>query len=97
MANWTPISPWKLGPCQTVTVGAAHHESTAFGGQTRAVLISATADCHVRIGNAAVAVSTDTLIRSAYPPLVFGCTPDETVSVIQDSAGGLLYVTELTH
>jgi len=72
--------------------------ATVVGSQTRAVLISATSDCHVRIGPATeTALATDTLIRSAYPPLVFGCSAGDTVAVIQDAAGGTLYVTELSH
>lgn len=98
MASWTPISPWKLGACQTVAIGGAHAETaTPFNGQTRALLIEATADCHIVIGPSPVATSSSTLIRSAYPPLVFGCSSGDKVSVIQDSAGGTLYVTELTH
>lgn len=98
MASWTPISPWRLGACQTVAIGGSHAETgTAFNAQTRAVLIAATSDCHIVIGTSPVATSSGTLIRSAYPPLVFACGPTDKVSVIQDSAGGTLYVTELTH
>ncbi len=97
MASWTPISPWRLGATQTVAIGGAHAESSAVGAQTRAVLISATSDCHIVIGANPTATTSTTLIRSAYPPLVFAATPGDKVSVIQDSAGGTLYVTELTH
>lgn len=61
-------------------------------------MISATADCHVRIGTPTqTAVSTDTLIRAAYPPLIFTCQPTEVIAVIQDATTGVLYVTPLDH
>lgn len=94
---WFPVSPWKLMGAQKLSVGSAAVGSTPVGSQTRAVLISATTDCHVRIGQNAVAVAADTLIRSGWPPLIFGCAPGDIVSVIQDAAAGNLYVTELTH
>lgn len=43
------------------------------------------------------ATTSDTLIKANYPPLVFGIAPGDLVAVIQDAAGGSLYVTELTH
>lgn len=98
MSHWTPISPWKLGAVQKVTVGASHAETSAFTStQTRAVLLVATTDCHIRIEKGAVAAATDTLLKAAHPPIVLGCTPEQVVSVIQDTAGGFLYVTELSH
>lgn len=98
MGGWTPISPWKLGKAQTVAIGAASASSVAVGTETRAVLISATANCHIRVGHPTqTAVAADTLILNSYPPLVFGCAPGDVVAVIQDSAAGTLYVTELTH
>jgi Fe2+ transport system protein FeoA len=45
----------------------------------------------------ATAVSTDTPLYSTDPLLVLGIVPGEQVSVIQDTAGGTLWVTELTH
>lgn len=91
------IAPWRLLQSHTVAIGAAHAESAAMGSQTRAVLLSATADCHVAIGKGAQATMNDTLIKAAYPPIVLACSPADVVSVIEDSAAGTLYVTELTH
>ncbi len=97
MGGWTPVSPWKLGAAQTVAIGASSVDSSAVGSETRALLISATSDCHIVINGNPTATATSTLIRSAYPPLVFGCGPGDKVAVIQDSASGTLYVTELSH
>lgn len=97
MSRWTPIAPWRLGAAHTVAIGATHAESPAMGTETRAVLLSGTTDFHVRIGQGAAAASTDTLIKAAYPPIVLGCAPGDVVSVIQDSAAGTAYITELTH
>lgn len=96
--GWTPISPWKLGTVQTVSfTGTAGTVTNGFGSETRAILIRVTADAHVRIGQSPTAVSTDTLIKATDSPLVFGCSPTDKISAIQDSAGGTLYVTELSH
>lgn len=96
----TPISPWRLiTPAVTATIGAASVSTTAAPQGVHAVMLEATGDCHVRIGPPTqTAVATDTLIRSAYPPLIFGISPTEVIAVIQDAAAtGTLYATWLTH
>lgn len=98
--GWNVVAPWKLqiGKGQVVAVGSAAANSTAVGSSTQAVLLSATTNCHVRIGQPGVAaVATDTLIKATDGPIVLGCTPGDEISVIQDSAAGNLSVTELTH
>lgn len=97
MSRWQPISPWKLGKCQTVAIGATHAESTAQVAPYQAVLVRATADCHILTGVSAAASATDTLIKASDPPLVLALQPGEVVSVIEDSATGTLFVTPLTH
>ena len=94
---WYPISPWKLGAVQKLSIGAAPTQATAFNGQTKALLLVATADCHVRTGGNPTAVATDTLIKAAHPPIVIGIGVGDLISVIQDSTTGSLYVTELSH
>lgn len=98
MSGAMPISAWRIiAPCATATIGAASQATSVAPNGVHAVLIEATGDCHIRIG-AGAAVSTDTLIRSAYPPLVFAISPGETVTVIQDAAAtGTLFATWLTH
>ena|ERR1700758_2769506 len=103
MGGWTPISPWKLaiGTAQVVTSGAASAASTPVGSETRALLIYASASVHIRISqgtNAAdPAVATDTFIPGGASPMVLGCSPGDRVKVIQDTAGGTVYITELTY
>lgn len=99
--GWSPVSPWKFieGGAQKVPFTTTA-TSAAVGTETRAILVRVTADAHIRItspGAAAVAVATDWLIRSSDPPLVFGCTPGQVVSVVQDATGGYLSLQELTH
>lgn len=97
-SGWTPISPWRLGTVQKIAIGAASASATAVGAQTRAVLIVATSDCHIRYGNGTqTAVATDTLIKAAHPPVVLAVSPSDVIAVIQDAAAGSLYITELTH
>lgn len=98
MSGAMPISAWRIiAPCVTASIGASSQATTAAPNGVHAVLIQATGDCHIRIGNGA-AVGTDTLIRSAYPPLIFAIAPGDTVTVIQDAAAtGTLYATWLTH
>jgi hypothetical protein len=96
----TPIAAWRpITPAVTATIGASSASTGAAPAGVHAALIQGTGDCHFRIGPPAqTAVSTDTLIRSAYPPLVFGVSPGEVVAVIQDAtATGTLFVTWLTH
>lgn len=97
MSKWTPISPWRLYKSSTVTIGASSTQSSTFDAAVKAIMISATADCHIVIGLNAAATAAATLIRAAYPPLIFATAPGELIAVIQDSTGGTLYVTELTH
>jgi len=91
------ISPYRLGAVQTVSfTGTAASLLNALGSGTQAFLCTATQDCHIRVGKNPTAVSTDTLIKAGVP-YVFGINAQETVSVIQDSTGGTLYFTELSH
>lgn len=90
--------PWKLGPSQDITTGAASVSAAAVGGQTYAVLITATVSCRIRIGHGAqVAVATDTLVPGNAQGRVYACAPGDIVAAIQDAAGGKCNVTELTH
>jgi hypothetical protein len=72
-----------------------------MGAETRALLLYASSSCHIRISNktnaADPAVATDTFIPGAGSPMVLGCSPGDRVKVIQDSGGGTLYISELTH
>ena len=95
MSNPTGIVVRQQNAGQNLTFGVASVTSAAFGSQTYAIRVSAlTANCHVRIGPTAVA--TDMLIKYTDQPQYISARPGETISVIQDSAGGVLNVVELT-
>lgn len=99
MANWVPISPMRpiAGTGQNLTLGAASVSSTAFGSQTYAVFLSATGNCHIRLGTAPTAVATDMLIKSTDHPIAIKVAPGEKIAVIQDGAStGTLNIIEAT-
>ncbi len=99
MSKGYTVAPWRLvlGTGQNVAVGASSVQSTAVGAQTRAVLISTTGNCHIRIGQSPTAVATDTLIKATDPPIVLACGTADKVAVIQDGAStGNCNITELT-
>lgn len=59
-------------------------------------VISATAACHVRWGKGAqTAVTTDLYIAANTPPVPINTAGSTHFAVIQDSAGGNLYITPL--
>ena len=100
MGGWVPLSPWKpiAGSGQNVSIGAASTQAAnKFGAQTRACYVYASANCHIRIGQNPTAVATDTFIVGGASGVVLGCNPNDLIAVIQDSAGGTLNVTDLTH
>lgn len=95
MSNPTGVVVRQQNAGQNLTFGAASVTSTAFGTQTYAIRVSCiTSNCHVRIGS--VAVATDMLVKASDPPQYISARPGETLSVIQDAAGGTLNVVELT-
>lgn len=88
---------YRLGAAQEVTTGAASAASTAFGAQTFAVLLSATAACRILVGDG----TPTALATSTYLPanvfLTVTCNPGQRVAAIQESGAGKLSVTELTN
>lgn len=91
-----PFRPSTSAAGQNLTLGAASVASAAVGTQTYSVQLSATGNCHVAIGRAAV--TTDMLLKATDPPLQIAIGPGSTVNVIRDaSATGTLNIVELTH
>ena len=84
------------GNDQKVAVGAASAASAAVGAQTYAVLLSTSTNCHIAFGTAPVATTSNWLLKATDPGLVLGIAPGEKIAVIQDTAGGSLYIMELT-
>jgi hypothetical protein len=60
--------------------------------------VSTTGNCHLRLGNAPVAVATDMLIKASDPPIMLKVAPGEKIAVIQDGAStGTCNIIEVTH
>lgn len=75
--------------------GTSAAVTNAFGSQTYRVRLWATTDCHVVFAGSPTATTSD-MPLTARVPEYFSVNPGEKVAAIQDSAGGTLYVTELT-
>jgi hypothetical protein len=85
----------RLGAAQSVALTTVSAASTAFGVQTYAVLLTASAASQVRISDGTpVAVATDTAIPANWP-MEFTCTPGQKVAGITTSTA-TLSVTELS-
>lgn len=80
---------------QVVAYTATPGLSAAFLAQSTLIRVVATSNCHLKFGAAPTATTSDMYLPLGIPE-VFQVTPGEKVSVIQNSAGGNLHVTELT-
>lgn len=89
---------WSLlaGTDQKVTFAASSVQSAAVGNYTYAVILSTTATCHIAVGVNPTATATTYLLKATDPSLILGIKPGEKVAAIQDTAGGSLFMTELT-
>lgn len=86
---------FKPGTSQKVAIGAATAQSSAFGSATRAVTLHATSACFVAFGSNPTAVADTTHFLAAGERASFMVDGGDKVAVIQSSASGSLYVTEL--
>ena len=84
---------YNIGVTQKVTIGSSSAATTNAVG-SGAILVRATSDCHIVLGDAPTATSADFLLRSG-ELLAITCSGTNKVAVIQDSAAGNLYVTGL--
>ena len=83
-------NPIRPGAAQKVTYAGASVQSAATNAKT--VLLTSTTDCHVLVGANPTAAATDTFLP-AKTPWLFSCASTDLVAVIQDAAGGSLYIT----
>ncbi len=84
------------GSGQNITTsGTAANNSTAFADNTTIIRIVGTQDFRYRIGPAAVATATDTLLPLGVVEYV-GIVKGDRLSVIQNSAAGTVNVSEAT-
>lgn len=92
--NFRPVA----GTGQTLAIGAASVASAVIPAGTFYVKLSATGNCHVQVGMAPVAVSTDMLLKATDPPATIRVQPGEKIAVIQDAAStGNLNIIGVTH
>lgn len=88
---------WRAGTSQNVAyTGTAGTITNAVGTYTRFVRIVTTTAAFVKIGKSPTATTSDMYMPAGIPE-VFQIGEGEKVSAVQASAGGSLYVTELTH
>lgn len=91
------VIPYKLGTTQKITTGASSATGSAFGAQTYAIRVVATAAAHMHIAQPAVAAtSSDPFISATQVGEIFRVSPGDIPTAIQDAAAGVLYITELT-
>lgn len=86
------------GTTQTITTGAASATLTnPFGNETFQVRLSTTAACHYRVVEAAggTAVAGDALLPANWVEYIT-VTPGQKIAAIQDTAAGVLTVTEMS-
>lgn len=87
---------YRLGAAQEVTTGAASAASTAFGSQTYAIRIAATAACRFVVGDGTPTATATDAYLPANEVEVFTVTPGQKIAAIQETAAGKLSVVELT-
>jgi len=78
------------GATQTVVIGASYQQSTAIGATV--VRLYSTVLCHIAIGADPTATAAGMPLPAGVAEY-FTCNATDQVAVIQDSAGGTLYVT----
>ena len=84
------------GSGQNITSsGTAANNSTAFASNTSIIRISPSAAIRYRVGPNATALTTDTLLPAGAVEYV-GIVAGDRLSVIQDSTGGTVSVSECT-
>lgn len=86
---------YRLGATQTVAVGAASAASTAFTPGTFAVRVVATTACHIKFNGTPVATTNDAYLPANWVA-EYTVAPGEKLAVIQNTAAGTLYITELS-
>jgi hypothetical protein len=80
---------------QVIAVSGTSAQSAATGGSTGYVRLLATTLCHIR-GGANPTATTSNMPLAPYVPEYIMLTPGHKIAVIQNSAAGTLYITEVT-
>lgn len=90
---------YRTGTTHTATIsGTAALVGSAFGSQTVVVRVVATTDCHLAFGtsNATPTATVNNPYLPANTVEYFTVSPGMLLSVIQSTAGGTGYATEMT-
>lgn len=83
------------GVSQKKAFNGTSAQSTAVGISTSIVRLVATEDCHLAFGTNPTAVADGTcMFLPADTECYIGIQPSHKIAVIQDSAGGDLFITE---
>lgn len=90
------VTTARPGATQTVTTsGTSAASSNGFGSSTFFVRVVCTEDCHIVFGASPTATTSD-LFLPANTVEYFTVTSGQKIAAIQNSAGGSLYVTEMS-
>lgn len=81
----------KPGTTQKIAVGAASVQSAALGAKL--VRLVSPVACHIVFAANPTAMANDCLLPANLPEY-FMCNPTDLLAVIQDAAGGSLYITQ---
>lgn len=90
-----PIMRISDGSTQSVAVSGTSAQSTAISGNAGYVRLFATTMCHIRVGSNPTA-TTSNMPLAANVPEYFVAPSGTKIAVIQNSASGTLYITEVT-
>lgn len=90
--NLRPVA----GSGQTVTVGASSTQSSALGNQIKYVQITPAVDMYVEFGVNPTATTSSMFISGDGLARIYKISPGEKIAALQATAGGTLYIHELT-
>ena len=88
-----PIQVLSLGNTQVVAFTTATGNSNVF--VSNVVRVVSTSDCHIASGNGIVATTSDALFIANVPEYLEIEGPTHRLSIIQNSAAGNVYITEM--
>ncbi len=87
--------PFPLGVCQSITVGGTSARTTSgVGEQTRKAMIYSSEDAYYALGGAAVVATAASTFIPAGSEHFIQIRGGQYVAAIQDSAGGVVKVSE---
>jgi hypothetical protein len=101
MPGYSEITNFRQNVFQTqITVGAASVVSAAFGQETYAIRVASTVGCFIKVGGGGGISDPVADVNSAFLPLnwieYILVIPGQKIAIIQQAAGGVASVTELT-